>query len=164
MNTLYFDTTYLCKLRWPEHGSAEVCSRAATATLATALHGKSEFYAVGLRKRREGTSTELAVFAANAQFNADVAAGDIRILPITEAVQRSAQFRIDPKLVHILGDALISVQDDGINMNTTKIQTEYLNLASPCFSRKSDPMDLQSLKPISAIRPRFDSLYFYHWI
>lgn len=86
MITLYFDTTYLCKLRWPEHGSAEVCACAGTAGLATALHGRSEFYAVGLRKRREGTATDMAVLATNAQFNADIAVGDIRILPITDAV------------------------------------------------------------------------------
>jgi predicted nucleic acid-binding protein len=86
MSTLYFDTTYLCKLRWPEPGSAEVCACAATADLATALHGRAEFYAVGLRKRREGTVTNSAVLSINTQFNADIAAGDIRILPITAAV------------------------------------------------------------------------------
>jgi predicted nucleic acid-binding protein len=84
--TLYFDTTYLCKLRWPENGSAEVCACAAIADLATAQHGQAEFYAVGLRKRREGTATTTAVLATHAQFNADIAAGDIRILPITPAV------------------------------------------------------------------------------
>ena len=58
MSRLYFDTTYLCKLRWPEHGSADVCACAASDTLAIALHGRAEFYAVGLRKRREGVATE----------------------------------------------------------------------------------------------------------
>ena len=91
MSSLYFDTTYLCKLRWPENGSAEVCACASTSDLATALHGRAELYAVGLRKRREGTATELAVLATHAQFNADIAAGDIRILPLTDAVMQRVE-------------------------------------------------------------------------
>ncbi len=87
MSALYFDTTYLCKLRWPEHGSAEVCACAASGTeLVTALHGRAEFYAVGLRKRREGTATALGIQVINDQFNADIAAGDIRLLPLTDAI------------------------------------------------------------------------------
>ena len=87
MSALYFDTTYLCKLRWPEHGSAEVCACAATGEeLVTALHGRAEFYAVGLRKRREGTATAPAVLAIHAQFKADIATGDIRLLPLTDAI------------------------------------------------------------------------------
>jgi predicted nucleic acid-binding protein len=93
MSSLYFDTTYLCKLRWPENGSAEVCACACASTsdLATALHGRAEFYAVGLRKRREGTATQRAVLATHAQFNADIAAGDIRILPLTDAVMQRVE-------------------------------------------------------------------------
>jgi predicted nucleic acid-binding protein len=86
MNELYFDTSYLCKLRWPEHGSAEVCACAGRANLFTAAHGRAEFHAVGHRKRREGTASPTVVLAINAQFHADIAAGDIRLLPITDAV------------------------------------------------------------------------------
>lgn len=87
MNSLYFDTTYLCKLRWPELGSAEVIATATTADeLVCALHGRAEFCSVGHRKRREGIATTQAIQAVNAQFQADCAAGDIRLLPLTEAI------------------------------------------------------------------------------
>ena len=41
----YFDTTYLCKLRWIEPGSAEVAAVANAADeLVCALHGRAEFH------------------------------------------------------------------------------------------------------------------------
>lgn len=87
MSALYFDSTYLCKLRWPESGSNEVVACAARADeIVCALHGRAEFYSVGHRKLREGFATAEAVRAVFAQFHSDCAAGDIRLLPLTEGI------------------------------------------------------------------------------
>ena len=87
-------------------------------------------------------------------------------------MQKSAHFRVDPKLAHVLGesytssekalkelvdnawdaeatevhvtvpniltDAPILVQDNGSGMKTAELEAEYLNIASPRFSRKGD--------------------------
>ena len=87
MNALYFDTTYLCKLRWPEVGSVEVAALADTADqLVTAFHGRAEFHSVGHRKLREGIATAQAIRVVNAQFQADCKYGDIRLLPLTDGI------------------------------------------------------------------------------
>ena len=87
MNQLFFDATYIGKLHWREPGSAEVLTCAATADeLVCSLHGRAEFYAMGFRKVREGLAAPSTVQAVFAQFNADVAAGDIRLLLLTEAI------------------------------------------------------------------------------
>jgi predicted nucleic acid-binding protein len=87
MNQLFFDATYIGKLHWREPGSAEVLACAATADeLVCSLHGRAEFYSIGFRKVREGLVAQSTVRAVFAQFNADVAAGDIRLLLLTEAI------------------------------------------------------------------------------
>ncbi len=87
MRSLYFDTTYLCKLRWPEQGSAEVIACATGADeIVCALHGRAEFYSVGHRKLREALTSAQAVQLVIAQFHADCAAGDIRLLPLTDSI------------------------------------------------------------------------------
>ena len=87
MNQLFFDATYIGKLHWREPGSAEVLTCAATADeLVCSLHGRAEFYAMGFRKVREGLAAPSTVQAVFAQFNADVAAGVIRLLLLTEAI------------------------------------------------------------------------------
>lgn len=87
-------------------------------------------------------------------------------------MQKSAHFRVDPKLAHVLGenytssekalkelidnawdaeatevhvtvpniltDDPIVVQDNGSGMKTAELEAEYLNIASPRFSRKGD--------------------------
>ena len=87
-------------------------------------------------------------------------------------MQKSAHFRVDPKLTQVLGenytssekalkelidnawdaeatevhvtvpniltDAPIIVQDNGSGMKTAELEAEYLNIASPRFSRKGD--------------------------
>ncbi len=87
-------------------------------------------------------------------------------------MSRTAHFRVDPKLAHVLGenytssekalkelvdnawdaeatevhitvptiltDAPIIVQDNGSGMKTAELESEYLNIASPRFSRKGD--------------------------
>ena len=87
MNQLFFDAAYIGKLHWREPGSAEVLTCAATAdVIVCSLHGRAEFYSMGFRKVREGLAAPSTVQAVFAQFNADVAAGDIRLLLLTEAI------------------------------------------------------------------------------
>jgi predicted nucleic acid-binding protein len=84
MIELYFDTAYLCKLRWQESGSEQVATCAATAqVLVCGLHGQAEFYSICHRKLREGIVTLEQMEIVIAQFNADRAAGAIRFLPLT---------------------------------------------------------------------------------
>jgi predicted nucleic acid-binding protein len=49
-------------------------------------HGRAEFYSIGFRKLREGLTVPSTLQAVFAQYNADVAGGDIRLLPLTDAV------------------------------------------------------------------------------
>ena len=87
MSALYFDTAYLCKLRWSETGSAEVAACAAGATtLVCSVLGRLEFYSVCHRKLREGAVSQRAAHAVCAQFEADLRAGGIQLIPITDAI------------------------------------------------------------------------------
>ena len=93
MTSLYFDTTYLGKLRWPEPGSTAVAVCAAAADeLVCALHGRAEFHSISHRKLREGLADAHAVRVVCAQYEADCASGAVRLLPLTDAiVDRVAQ-------------------------------------------------------------------------
>ena len=83
----YFDSSYLCKLYWPEHGSREVATCAAKANeILCAIHGRAEFYSVGHRKRREGVADAAKLRTVFAQFEADRAGGGLRLLPLTETI------------------------------------------------------------------------------
>jgi predicted nucleic acid-binding protein len=87
MKSLFFDATYFGKVYWREPGSTEVLACATTADeLVCSLHGRAEFYSIGFRKVREGLAAQSTLQAVFAQFNADVAAGDIRLLPLTDAI------------------------------------------------------------------------------
>ncbi len=87
MRRYFFDAAYLGKLYWREPGSPEVAAHAATADeIVCSLHGRAEFYSIGFRKVREGLATPSALRAVFAQFNADVAAGDLVLLPLTDAI------------------------------------------------------------------------------
>jgi predicted nucleic acid-binding protein len=87
MKSLFFDATYIVKLHWREPGSTEVLAEAVTADeIVCSLHGRAEFYSVGLRKVREALATPAGVAAVFSQFNADIASGDIRLLPLTHAI------------------------------------------------------------------------------
>ena len=91
-------------------------------------------------------------------------------------MQKSAHFRVDPKLAHVLGESYTSsekalkelvdnawdaeatevhvnvpnihnyapiiVQDNGDGMKTAELEAEYLNIASPRFSRKGDRAEI----------------------
>ena len=87
MTSLFFDATYFGKLHWREPGSAEVLACAATTDeLVCSMHGRAEFYSIGFRKVREGLAAPSSLQAVFAQFNADIATGDIRLLPLTDAI------------------------------------------------------------------------------
>jgi hypothetical protein len=83
----YFDSTYLCKLRWPEAGSSEVADCAACAdVLICCTLGRAEFYSTGHRKAREGSLTYAQLAVVFEQFNQDCAVGAVRLLPLTSAM------------------------------------------------------------------------------
>ena len=110
MTSLYFDTTYLGKLHWPEPGSREVTACAAVADeLVCALHGRAEFHSISHRKLREGLADAHATRVVCAQYDADCASGAIRLLPLTDAiVDRVAQaFATAPSTAYLrAADAL----------------------------------------------------------
>ena len=108
MTSLYFDTTYLGKLHWPEPGSSEVAACAAAADeLVCALHGRAEFHSISHRKLREGLADAHATRVVCAQYDADCASGAIRLLPLTDAiVNRVAKaFATAPSTVFVKPDA-----------------------------------------------------------
>ena len=87
MKSLFFDATYFGKLHWREPGSTEVLECAAAADeLVCSMHGRAEFYSIGFRKVREHLATPSILQVVFAQFDADIAAGDIRILSLTDAI------------------------------------------------------------------------------
>ena len=72
MSALYFDASYLAKLRWQEPGAGEVRTRAAAADeIVSCIHGQAEFLLVGARKMRECSATQEDVRRVFAQFRAD---------------------------------------------------------------------------------------------
>ena len=87
MKTLYFDTTYLFRVYSTEPGHQAVKDLLRqTEVLATAWHGRAEFAAVLLRKRREGSDPIEYIDSLDEQFQRDCQSGLIRLLPLTEAV------------------------------------------------------------------------------
>ncbi len=87
MSERYFDSTYLCKLRWPEVGSSEVIDCAANVdVLSCCLLGRAEFYSTGHRKAREGHVTAAQLAVVFDQFNQDCVVGALRLLPLTQAM------------------------------------------------------------------------------
>ena len=87
MKRLFFDATYFGKLHWREPGSVEVLACAATADeLVCSSHGRAEFYSIGFRKLREGLTVPSILQTVFAQFNTDIANGDILLLPLTDTI------------------------------------------------------------------------------
>ncbi len=84
---LFFDAAYIGKLHWREPGSDEIQALAATADeIVCSQHGRAEFCSIGLRKVREGLALPATVRSVFAQFNAEIVAGGIRLLPLTDAI------------------------------------------------------------------------------
>ena len=87
MRRLFFDDTYFGKLHWREPGSAEVLACAATTDeLVCSAHGRAEFYSIGFRKLRKGLTVPSTLQIVFAQFDTDIANGNIHLLPLTDAV------------------------------------------------------------------------------
>ena len=87
MKQLFFDAAYIGKLYWREPGSLEVQTLAATATeIMCSHHGRAEFYSIGHRKVRDGLAAQATPPGVFTQFNADVAAATIGLLPLTDAI------------------------------------------------------------------------------
>lgn len=87
MTIAYYDTTYLLKLQIAEAGTAEVRAHAATVIeIHSAHHGRAEFASAAFRKVREGVATPADYQRLIAQFNADIAATIIVLLPLTDSI------------------------------------------------------------------------------
>lgn len=89
MKKLYFDTPYLCRVYSREPGQAAVKGLLDQAeSLTIAWHGRAEFAAVLLRKRRENSDPPEFLDSLDQQFQNDCQSGLIQILPLTDAVMR----------------------------------------------------------------------------
>ncbi len=87
MNQAYYDANYLFKLQCVENGTAEVRAHAATVNiLCIAAHGRAEYASAAFRKVREGSATQSEYQLAIAQVKADAATGNLKFLPLTEAI------------------------------------------------------------------------------
>lgn len=87
MSQAYYDANYLFKLQCVENGTAEVRAHAATVNiLYTAAHGRAEFASAAFRKVREGSATPSDFRLAIAQVKADAATGNLRFIPVTDAI------------------------------------------------------------------------------
>ena len=87
MSAAYYDTTYLLKLQITETGTAHVSSHPATVVEIYSAHqGRAEFASAAFRKVREGVATPADYKRLMAQFNADIAATAIVLLPLTDAI------------------------------------------------------------------------------
>lgn len=87
MRPLYFDTSYLFKIYWPESGSDQVLLLAKKVDLIVCcVHGRAEFSSACRRKIREGTTDKESVSKVMKQFCADCKAGGIEFLPITDSL------------------------------------------------------------------------------
>ena len=137
MTAFYFDTTYLCKLRWPEAGSSEVGACAAAADeLVCALHGRAEFYSLCHRKLREGVADAGTVQIVAAQFEADCAAGGIRLLPLTAAIVDSVArvFATAPATFYLrAADALHLASAADFGFTEIYSNDRHLLAAAPLF-------------------------------
>jgi predicted nucleic acid-binding protein len=89
VRTLYFDTNYLYRIYSSEPGHDAVKSLLADAgQVVTALHGRAEFAAVLLRKRRENADPAQFLQSLEAQFHEDHQSGLIDFLPLGERVMQ----------------------------------------------------------------------------
>ncbi len=83
----YYDSNYLFKLQCPEHGTPEVRAHAASVqVLCTAAHARAETASAAFRKVREGVASRTDFHLLLAQIATDSATGNLRFLPLTDAV------------------------------------------------------------------------------
>jgi len=85
MIAAYYDTNYLFKLQFPEDGSSEVQTHAASLDLiACSLHGRAELLSAAHRKFCEGVVSGEVIDALINQIEADTLTGSLFWLPITD--------------------------------------------------------------------------------
>lgn len=85
MIAAYYDTAFLLKLYWVEHGSDAVRSHASNIdVIVCSLHGKAELIAAAHRKFREGSATKIQIKALLKQIEIDQQAGALHWLPISD--------------------------------------------------------------------------------
>ena len=87
MSQAYYDANYLFKLQCVENGTSEVRGHAATVNiLCIAAHGRAEYASAAFRKVREGSATPSEYQLAIAQVKTDASTGNLKFLPLTEAI------------------------------------------------------------------------------
>ena len=92
MKTLYFDTSYLFRIYSAEPGHHAVKELLANAdSVASACHARAEFFAIILRKRREGAATPELLRAVARQFLKDRQSELVSLLPLSEAVMKRVE-------------------------------------------------------------------------
>jgi predicted nucleic acid-binding protein len=85
MIAAYYDTAFLLKLYWSEHGSDAVRAHAADIdVIVCSLHGKAELIAAAHRKFRERNVTKVQIKALLEQIETDQQAGALHWLPISD--------------------------------------------------------------------------------
>jgi predicted nucleic acid-binding protein len=92
VKTLYFDTSYLFRIYSSEPGHHAVKQLLADAkSVASAWHARAEFFAIVLRKRREGAATPELLRIIAQQFIMDRQSDLISLLPLSEAVMKRVE-------------------------------------------------------------------------
>jgi predicted nucleic acid-binding protein len=92
VKTLYFDTSYLFRIYSAEPGHHAVKELLANAdSVASACHARAEFFAIILRKRREGAATPELLRAVARQFLMDRESELVSLLPLSEAVMKRVE-------------------------------------------------------------------------
>jgi len=92
VKTLYFDTSYLFRIYSAEPGHDAVKELLENAeSVASAWHARAEFFAIILRKRREGAATPELLRVVARQFLKDRESDLVFLLPLSEAVMKRVE-------------------------------------------------------------------------
>lgn len=92
MMTLYFDTSYLFRIYSTEPGHRAVRELLANAeSVASAWHARAEFFAIILRKRREGAAAPELLKVVARQFLRDRQSALVTLLPLSEEVMKRVE-------------------------------------------------------------------------
>lgn len=137
MSQAYYDANYLFKLQCVENGTSEVRAHAATVNiLCIAAHGRAEYASAAFRKVREGSATPSEYQLAIAQVKADAATGNLKFLPLTEAILDRVEqvFATAPDTTYLrAADALHLATATEYGFNEIHSNDKHLLAAAPLF-------------------------------